>query len=300
MLNQRHNAYALFLDESGHDHKELPYEVRGGVVLRITQLFSFVEEMQLLERAAFGDLLHRFGSEIKGYKLLDKDRFRFAAQAGPLAEEVRRRMAKRFLEKGARRQQQSRIEFTAYGQACLFMAKGVLDLLERYQAKLFAAAVPRGVRKPETFEAEEFLRKDQVFLLERFYYFLQKRRAPGLIVADETDKVLDRRFFGRLQRYFTRTLSGRERAQLIVPAPFFVSSDMSYPVQAADLCLYCINWGFRLPSRGMNADVREEIAQEFGPRIRRLQFSDRVVRPGEVFETYSIFYVPDPYVGRQA
>ena len=41
-----------------------------------------------------------------------------------------------------------------------------------------------------------------------------------------------------------------------MPTPFFVSSDMSYAVQAADLCIYCIyciNWGFRLPARGMDA-----------------------------------------------
>jgi len=26
-------AWLLFLDESGHDHKQMPYEVRGGVAL---------------------------------------------------------------------------------------------------------------------------------------------------------------------------------------------------------------------------------------------------------------------------
>ena len=27
-------AWLLFLDESGHDHKQMPYEVRGGIALR--------------------------------------------------------------------------------------------------------------------------------------------------------------------------------------------------------------------------------------------------------------------------
>ena len=26
-------AWLLFLDESGHDHKQMPYEVRGGIAL---------------------------------------------------------------------------------------------------------------------------------------------------------------------------------------------------------------------------------------------------------------------------
>ena len=28
-------AWLLFLDESGHDHKQMPYEVRGGVALQL-------------------------------------------------------------------------------------------------------------------------------------------------------------------------------------------------------------------------------------------------------------------------
>ncbi len=27
-------AWLLFLDESGHDHKQMPYEVRGGVAIQ--------------------------------------------------------------------------------------------------------------------------------------------------------------------------------------------------------------------------------------------------------------------------
>ena len=62
------------------------------------------------------------------------------------------------------------------------------------------------------------------------------------------------------------------RTQRIVPTPFFVASDMIYPMQAADLCIYCVNWGFRLPSQGMTAVTRHEIANEFGPWLRQLQF----------------------------
>ena len=58
----------------------------------------------------------------------------------------------------------------------------------------------------------------------------------------------------------------------MVPSPFFVSSEMTHPVQAADLCIYTINWGFRLEGIGLDAQVREEIAKEFGPWLNRLQF----------------------------
>jgi len=70
---------------------------------------------------------------------------------------------------------------------------------------------------------------------------------------DEVDESEDRRFVSRLQRYFTKTAPGRHRTTWIVPTPFFVASDMTYPLQAADICIYCVNWGFRLPSIGMDA-----------------------------------------------
>ena len=88
---------------------------------------------------------------------------------------------------------------------------------------------------------------------------------PGLLVLDEVDKAEDRRFVRRLEAYFRRTHTGRYRTAWIVPTPLFVASDMNYAVQAADLCIYCVNWGFRLPSYGMDAPARAEIATEFGP-----------------------------------
>jgi hypothetical protein len=74
---------------------------------------------------------------------------------------------------------------------------------------------------------------------------------------------------------------------------------MAYPVQAADVCMYCINWGFRIPDRGMDADFRDEIAAEFAPRLRNLQWQGERERDGERFSSYSIVYVGDPYTARQ-
>jgi len=83
-----------------------------------------------------------------------------------------------------------------------------------------------------------------------------------LLFMDEVDKTEDRRFVHRLESYFQRTRTGRLRSQWIVPTPFFVSSDMACPVQVADLCICCVNWGFRSQSN----PARHEKARPRGPR----------------------------------
>ncbi len=288
-------SYFLFIDESGHDHRNAPYEVRGGIVLRADKLWPFVQAIGNLEQAAFGDALHRYKTEIKGHRLLDKDRFRWAQQDPLLDDQARRKYALGFLNKGVERKPPIRLEFTAYGQASLYTARGIFDLLRTYDARIFAVAVPRNVVKPPTFAAHEYLRKDQVFLLERYFYFLEAKNETGVIVMDETDKTEDRRFVQRLERYFKLTQTGRYRSVRIVPTPLFVSSDMTYPVQAADVVIYCINHGYRIPSAGMNAPTRPEIETEFRQLLFDLQFKGDGYRDGQVFTTYGITYVANPY-----
>ncbi len=178
------------------------------------------------------------------------------------------------------------------------MATGMFELLRQHKARLFAAAIPRSVLKPDTYEAEEYLRKDQVFLLERYFYFLEQEKQHGLLVMDQVEKAEDRRFVRRLEAYFRKTKAGRYRSAWIVPAPFFVSSDMTYPVQAADLAIYCVNWGFRLPARGMDAPDRPEIANDYGRWLAQLQFRGEGYRDGAVYDSYGIVFVPDPYEAR--
>lgn len=235
---------------------------------------------------------------MKGCKLLDKDRFKWAEQAPLMTNEQRRKHCRGFFTKGLEKKPPIRDEFTAYGQACLEMARGIFQLLRGHAAQLFAAAIPRGVFQPETFEAEEFLRKDQVFLFQRYFDFLEEKREHGLVVMDEVEKTADRRFIRRMESYFTKTQTGRYRSAWIVPTPFFVSSELTYPVQAADLAIYCINWGFRLPTRGMDAVIRGEIAEEFGPWLNQLQFRGEGYRDGHTYHEYGIVYVPDPYTAR--
>lgn len=293
-------SYLFFMDESGHDHRATPYEVRGGFALHARELWSFVRDLERLEQDCFGVELQRYGSEIKGSKLLEKRRFEWAKQDAILEDEERHKHVKSFFRKGQQKQVPNRVEFTAYGQACLQMADGVFQTLFEHKATVFASCIPRGIKKAETFEAEAYLRKDQVFLLERYFYFLEKENEQGLLVLDETDKVADRKFVHRLEDYFRRSTVGKLRATKVVPSPFFVSSEMTYPIQVADLCIYCINWGFRAVV-GMNEPFRKEIRQRFSPWLERLQFRGDGYKDndGQVYKVFGIIFIPDPYLGRK-
>lgn len=251
--------------------------------------------MHRLELEAFGVRLAEYRIELKGSKLLARNRFKWAAQAGRMDDEARRRHCRLFLTKGLEHKQPVRDEFTAYGQACLEMARGIFEILRQMDAVLFAAAIPAAVTKPATFQADEFLRKDHVYLLERFFYFLEAKQQHGILVLDAVDRGADQKFVRRLERYFMKTLTGRYRAAWIVPVPLFVSSDLTYAVQAADLLIYCVNWGFRVSTLGMTAPVRPEIAKEFGPWMQQLQYHGQGYRDGRVFETFGVCFVPDPY-----
>ena len=137
-------AWLLFLDESGHDHKQMPYEVRGGIALEDSKLWPFTRAVQQLERECFGCSLSLFQKELKGSTLLGKKRFRFANQAGPMSSAERQKHAQAFLMKGFQKLNPTSSEFCAYGQACIEMARGIFQLLRDHRAVLFASIIPCG------------------------------------------------------------------------------------------------------------------------------------------------------------
>jgi hypothetical protein len=169
-------SWLLFIDESGHDHKVTPLEVRGGFAIHVSKLWSFVQAWQRLELDCFGTRLVDYSKEVKGAKLLDKDRFEWAAQTKPMPAEERRKYARTFLHKGREKAQPHRAEFAAYGQACLEMARGAFDLLLSLETTLFACAIPRGTEKPVGYALDDHLRKDHVFLFERSFTSWRPRR----------------------------------------------------------------------------------------------------------------------------
>lgn len=290
-------SWLLFMDESGHDHHNMPYEVRGGIAVHAGRLWPLVRGLQALEVECFGAELNAFKKEFKGHNLLDKERFGWSNQMPWMPDEERRKNALAFLNRSAAKDTLTREQFTAYGQACLTMARGIFQLLWDHQAVLFASAIPRGVKKPAGYMDGVYLRKDHVFLLERFFFFLESKKEHGLLVVDETETQNDRRWVRDLQTYFSSTQTGKFRTAWIVPTPFFVASHMAQPVQLADVCIYCLNWGFRRP-HGMNAPTRPEIAQEFEDWLFRLQFVGDGYRDGMTYREFGVVYVPDPYTAR--
>lgn len=287
-------SWLFFMDESGHDHKQCPYEVRGGIAIHAGKLWSFVQSMQRLEIQAFGCQLSQFGNEIKGSTLLDKKRFKSAGQRNLMEAANRQKNARSFLEKSHRNKSLSGEEFAAYGQACIFMAQGIFRVMNDHDVVIFAAAVPNTAQKLEKFRYEEYLRKDHVFLLERYFYMLEAKQEFGLLVMDEIEKKEDRRLSKRIERYYTTTVKGQYRAVWVVPSPFFVSSDMTYAIQAADVCIYAINWGYRLPN--MDQPTRPEIDNKFSQWLKKLQYKGPV-DDGKRF-VYGIVYVPDLFASR--
>lgn len=287
-------SWMLFLDESGHDHNSMPYEIHGGIALHASKLWPFISAVMTLEQSTFGAYLHEYGSELKGSKLLCRDRFKWALQGATMADAERRKHSLNFLNAGAQRRTPRRDEFTAFGQACLTMAEEIIHLLASHEARLFASIIPC-VRKPSQVP-ESLLRKDLVFLLERYYYFLESDQEMGLIVMDGTEKHSDRKLLRTMQQYFLQTMPGRKRTQRIVPAPLFVESDMAYGVQVADLCIYCLNWGWRLPQ--MTQSVRQEIVP-YADLFRPILWYGEGERDNRTFKTHGIAYVPDPWTSRQ-
>jgi hypothetical protein len=287
-------SWLLFMDESGHDHKTMPYEVRGGVALQDRNVWPFIQAVVSLEQDCFGVRLADFQKEFKGEKLLDKDRFKWASQDSPQIDQERRKNVRAFLTKGLQGAVPTRTEFTGYGQANLQMAQGIFRLLREHDAKIFAAAIPRGAKAPLNTTTTEYLRKDHVYLLERFYYFCHRMQERGLLVMDQVEEKTDYRFVRRLERYFVRTNKGIQRSDWIVPAPFFSSSYLSIPIQVADVCIYCINWGVR--SSRMNAPIRKEIKDQFAGWVRQLEYkTERTTGDGTARKVSAIVFVQNPY-----
>lgn len=103
------------------------------------------------------------------------------------------------------------------------------------------------------------LRKDYVYLFERFYYFLEDKPGEprGIMVFDEMDKSANHLLLGQMDKYFKKTTKGRYRAGLIIPEPFFVHSDLTTGIQVVDFVAYIISWNFRVGK--LNKAPREEL-----------------------------------------
>jgi hypothetical protein len=257
-------AYFLFVDESGQDHKDSPYEVLAGVAIEDRNLWSMVTCLQDAEVRNFGIRYSARDREIKATKTLKAKTFRLAAQLPPIPDDERRELARRCLEAGATA---GRRELTALAQAKLAYVMEVLDICARYGCRAFASIVPPNAIRP----AATHLRKDYAYLLERFYYFLEDQGSAtsGIVVFDELEKSQSHILVDQMDRYFKLTSKGLQRAGQIIPEPFFVHSELTTGVQVADLVAYIVSWGVRYGEMAKTA--RAEL-HELANRVCQLRY----------------------------
>lgn len=286
----------MFVDESGTDRREAPYEVLAGVAVRERDLWNLIQAIRTAERDHFGTTLAALGVEFKGKKLLKRKIFRLAAQGDSLPPDRRCALVCEFLQKGRREaaggpvEPRLRDEFTAYGQAILSFVEQVYELCAALRVKVFASMVAPDAPRP----GGDFLRKDYAYLFERYFYYLEDVSADetGIVVFDELERAQCRRLLDQMERYFLHTARGRYRSGRIVPEPFFVHSDLTTAVQIADIVAYSLNWGLRL--RRMSCPTRPEM-KVFGQRAFDLRYVGhrRSEVNGKIWPVYGITYIDD-------
>lgn len=259
-------SWALFVDESGQDQRDSPFEVLAGIAIEDRQIWPLICQVSDAQQRFFGMRLYdAYGAEAKAKELLKKKVFRHARQMADFTEEERMRLAREMLENGT---DPTRPRLTALAQAKIAYCEHVLNLARTHGGKVFATMVPRNAPRPP---AGEQMRKDYAFFLERYYHFLNQHPGDpmGFLVFDELDKTASHILLGQISRYFKRTKNGRTRARLVVPEPFFVHSDLTPLVQLADLVAYLISWGLRFPR--MAEDARIELDRHVD-QIRRMRY----------------------------
>lgn len=264
-------SWTLFVDESGQDQRESPYEVLAGVAIEDRKIWPLICQISDAQQHFFGmRLFEAYGHEAKAKELLKKKTFKHAGQMDPIDNGERMRLAKEILENGT---DVSRARLTALAQAKISYCEFVLDLTRRHGGKIFATMVPQSAPRPPNGEE---MRKDYAFFLERYYHFLNQTPGDpmGFLVFDELDKTASHVLLGQISRYFLKSRNGRTRSRLIVPEPMFVHSDLSSLVQLADLVAYVISWGLRLNRMPSSTRPELDLLVEIVKRMRYKHITD--------------------------
>ena len=246
-------ARLLFLDESGQDQNQSPFEVLAGVAIEDKQLWPLIQVIQQLEMEHFGQRYAALDREMKAKKLLKRKTFRHATQLDPIDPEARTGLAQGCLADGP---SASREEITALAQAKIAFCLAVLQATREAGGVVLATMIPKTAPRAKG----DFLRKDYAFIFERYFYLLEDSGdEAGLIVFDELERSQSHLLVDQMHRYFLHTGRGLERARLVVPEPFFVHSELTTGVQVADLVAYTIAWAVRLT--GQEEPRRAEMAE---------------------------------------
>jgi len=242
-------SFLLFIDESGQDRKQMPYEVLAGIAIQDISLWPLIQEIKSIEEKYFGDYYKSNNVELKAKKLLKKKTFRLAAQLPQIDDDHLYALSEYCLKNGPDAKQ---IHITGLAQSKIKYVEEVFNICIKYQCKVFASIIDykaiESQPKLANFSALDFLRKDYSFMFERYFYFLEdnSRKEMGIVVFDELEKSKSHILTDQMSKYFLNTRKGKERSALIIPEPLFVHSDLTTGIQIADLIAYCIVWGFRI------------------------------------------------------
>lgn len=279
-------AWLLFVDESGHDREASPYEVLAGIAIHDSRLWTVINELHDAELRNFGCRYSEGARELKGTKILKTKVFRHVGlNASVTADEIAA-LATFAMTNGARCEAR---HLRALAQAKINYVRDVFTICARHGCRVFASMVETDAH-PTTSNG---LRKDYAYLFQRFFYFLEDHRGEdrGIIVFDELEKTKSHLLIDQAHRYFRDSATGRHRASLIIPEPFFVHSDLTTGVQIADLVAYILSWGFR--TNRMTKPRRAELLP-YANQIAALRYrTERRVGTNAHFEIWSIAHITD-------
>ena len=299
-------SFLLFIDESGSDRKQMPYEIHGGIIVPMSKAWNLIRSIKDAEIRYFGTPLSSFGIEVKGERLLQKKVFKLAEGKNkknpdfppPTFEDDqdRRQRAQAFLTKNAAKEVPKAREFRAYGLACLDLIEEIFQACVQHEVRIVAAAVDPDAPRPPAKDWAEMLRKDLVDLFERLCYFMETQ-IPGAMAACVFDQKDDldgprctkgQKLNECIARYFTKTHTGRVRSARILPEPLYARSDLTTLLGVADIAIYTINHVYR-PTEVWTQPIREEL-KPLIDWIYRLQWKGQ--RENESW-LHSIFHMAD-------
>ncbi len=285
-------AWFLFTDESGQDRRESPYEVLAGVAIKDEDLWELIRELHGAEISHFGRRYSAGTRELKAKKILKTKVFGHARLNCEVLPHEVPQLSKDILDNGEANA--TARHFKALALAKLAYVTDVFTICANYGCKVFASIVEIDAQRG----GGDGLRKDYGYLFERLFYFLEDEAGntghseQGVLVFDELEKSKSHILIDQAHRYFTGTATGRQRASLVIPEPFFVHSDLTTGVQIADLVAYCISWGFRI-ANVMTKPARQELAP-YGAQLARMRHRTVRNRMGNPnFEIWSFAHISD-------
>jgi hypothetical protein len=210
-------AWFLFIDESGQDHRDSPYEVLAGIAIHDASLWKLIRELQDAEISRFGRRYSLGIREVKGKKILKAKVFHHAELNMPIFPNEIPELAKECLDNGVTNSSVKHLK--ALALAKIAYVSDAFILCQNHGCKVFASIVEPSAPLSES----GGLRKDYAYLFERFFYFLEDHATEsglsehGILVFDELEKSKSHILIDQASQYFSQTATGRQRASLAAP-----------------------------------------------------------------------------------